>query len=252
MAIQVHVLIKAYSLRFGLLQGAPIYVAAGEYEATHDHLDDFIDIGPGKGELYQSNMGFVSLCTTTLIRGAKNIVIDPGNFHVGFYGALKYRLRDFELSPDDIDMIVNTHGHHDHNQSNFVFRGAKLVWGEAQREHIDKLYWPGYADVVVCGNAGEVLAVKATDDKVEIGPGVWVVPTPGHTPGSISILVDTGEERIAIIGDLAMTEEWYRSRKFSHWYDEEQSRLTNCYLDKIVAWAPSRVIPGHGPEFRPG
>jgi glyoxylase-like metal-dependent hydrolase (beta-lactamase superfamily II) len=250
MTIYVDILIKAFTLRFGLLQGAPYYVTSGEYDATHDDLDQLVGLTPDKGELYKSNMGFVSVCTTTLIRGTKNIVVDPGNFHVGFYGALAQRLHEFNLSPEDIDTIVNTHGHHDHNQSNFVFSHAKLIWGEEQRDHIETLYWPGYSDVIVQGNYRDTLRIKSTDDKVEIEPNIWVISTPGHAPGSISVLVDNGDEKIAIIGDLAMNEEWYKTRHFSHWYDEEQTKLTNCSLDKIASWKPTRIIPGHGSDFK--
>lgn len=251
MNIQVDVLIKAFSMRFGFWEGAPIYFMGAGYEATHDDLDKMVKIDPAKTPIYRTNLGFLSICNTTLIRGARNIVVDPGNFHVGFYGGLELRLRDFGLTPEDIDVVINTHGHHDHNQSNFVFRGKTLIWGEEQEEFVRSLYWPEYVEAVVKGIMGEVQAIKRADDLVEIDPGVYVMPTPGHTLGSISVLVDTGIERVAIIGDLAMTEEWSKARKFSHWYSPEQIELTNESLDKVAEWGPTLVIPGHGDPFRP-
>lgn len=251
MNIQVDVLIEAFSLRFGFWEGTPIYFVGGDYEATHDDLDKMMKIDPAKTPIFRTGLGFLSICNTVLIRGTRNIIVDPGNFHVGFYGGLELRLAEFNLTPEDIDVVVNTHGHHDHNQSNFIFKGKKLVWGEGQEEFVRKLYWPEYVDAVVKGIMGEVQVIKRTDDLVQIDPGVFAMPTPGDTPGSISVLVDAGEERVAILGDLAMDEDWYKDREFSHWYSCEQIELTNVYLDKVAEWGPSLVIPGHGVPFRP-
>src|SRR5262249_34083734 len=38
--------------------------------------------------------------------------------------------------------------------------------------------------------------------EAEIAPGVRVVPTPGHTPGHQSVLVDTGPQKVLFLGDV--------------------------------------------------
>jgi len=47
------------------------------------------------------------------------------------------------------------------------------------------------------------------DGEREIVPGVRVIPTPGHTVGSQSVLVDTDEGTYAIIGDLSNLKKEY-------------------------------------------
>jgi len=37
-------------------------------------------------------------------------------------GVLESRLKELELTPSDIDMVINTHLHGDHAGSNFIFR----------------------------------------------------------------------------------------------------------------------------------
>lgn len=69
--------------------------------------------------------------------------------------------------------------------------------------------------------------------------------TSGHTPGSVSVLVETEGERVAILGDTAMTRDEYVERTLSHWYTPEQVREINESLDKIADWEPTLVIPGH-------
>jgi N-acyl homoserine lactone hydrolase len=42
------------------------------------------------------------------------------------------------------------------------------------------------------------------DGELEVLPGVRLVPTPGHTPGSQVVVVETGVRPIIIAGDTAV------------------------------------------------
>jgi glyoxylase-like metal-dependent hydrolase (beta-lactamase superfamily II) len=41
------------------------------------------------------------------------------------------------------------------------------------------------------------------EGRQEVLPGVWVMPTPGHTQGHQSVIVDTASGRCCITGDAA-------------------------------------------------
>ena len=47
-----------------------------------------------------------------------------------------------------------------------------------------------------------------------------------------------------------MTEREYRERTFSHWYSAEQLAQLHASLDRVQAWEPEFVIPGHDRAFR--
>jgi len=73
-----------------------------------------------------------------------------------------------------------------------------------------------------------------------------VVHTPGHTPGSVSVLLDSGE---AIVGDLVMGQMMGMLHKpgppIVAW-DLERNRESVC---KLQALSPRVVYVGHGGPF---
>lgn len=110
-------------------------------------------------------------------------------------------LADIDMSPADIDLVINTHLHFDHCGQNSVFSHAP---GYVQRTELERakvespeIYdWFGFASA-----RWELL-----DGDSEIVPGVSVITTPGHTSGHQSVLV-TGEDGKPdlLIGDAVYT-----------------------------------------------
>ncbi len=47
--------------------------------------------------------------------------------------------------------------------------------------------------------------LETVDGEVEIVPGVRVLPTPGHTPGHQSVLIDSDGEKALFLGDVVPT-----------------------------------------------
>jgi glyoxylase-like metal-dependent hydrolase (beta-lactamase superfamily II) len=240
MAPRVDILIRPFTLRFSLHNGNLIYLTSSDVKTQLDGMEVYLGIKPEEKSLLDCNLGFLPTCNTVLIRSDKNILVDPGNFHTGFYGLLKLRLQEFGLKPKDIDIVVNTHSHHDHTQSNFLFRGRRLIIAREELEFAKTLYWPEYVESFF-----RVLEVEFAEDGQMLAEGVKILTTPGHTPGSISVVVESGEDRIIIVGDTAMTQEEYLHRRLSHWYSEEQVQQINSALDRISELKPTLVIPGH-------
>jgi len=235
MSPSVDIVFKPMCLRFSVHQGAPIYYSCADPYVQLDGIEKMMGVDPQKQLLLDTNLGFLPIAHTVLIRGEKNILVDPNNSHMGFYGMLGGRLRELGLTPDQIDIVVNTHCHHDHSGSNFVVRDKTLVVGQGEVEFAETIYWPQYVEAMFTG--------------IPLDEGVYVVKTPGHTPGSVSVLVETEGERVGILGDTAMTREEYVSRTLSHWYTPEQVKAINESLDKIADWGPTLVIPGHDRAF---
>lgn len=159
--------------------------------------------------------------TATLVsNGERRLLVDtsgPQNRQM-----LAEALRSRGLEPSDIGIVVLTHAHGDHEGNLGMFPGAKII---AHREE-----------------GGEM----AFDGEVEIWEGVRLVHTPGHTPGSISVLVES-DETIAIAGDAIPTED--NARKWvppGHHYDRRKAMESMAMLVE----AADVVVPGHGPAFR--
>jgi N-acyl homoserine lactone hydrolase len=104
---------------------------------------------------------------------------------------------DASLIPRDVACVVNTHLHFDHCGGNRLFAGTPIHVQRAEREaaRADDYTiptWVEFEGATYVENAGEA----------EIVPGVRVLPTPGHTPGHQSVLVDTDDGLVVLAGDV--------------------------------------------------
>jgi glyoxylase-like metal-dependent hydrolase (beta-lactamase superfamily II) len=244
----VEILIQPFCLRFSLHDDEIVYMVAGSAEMQLDRMELLMGIDPTRQGLFDSNLGFLPVATTALIRGDKTIVVDPGNHHVGFYGTLGLALRRFDLAPGDVDLVVCTHSHHDHMASISSFRGTPLIIGAGEVEYARDVYGTEETDARL--RAMGPLTEVPRDEELVICPGVTAISTPGHTPGHISVLVEAGPQRVAIAGDTAMTRGEYVRRHFSHWYTAEQLAQLNHSVDRLQALRPTRVLFGHDRELR--
>lgn len=143
--------------------------AAAETLSTADQTDD----APAALQWSQVALGNVS--AYVLVRGNEAAVVDTGN--PGSADQIGDALATFGVNFDDVRHLVLTHHHPDHigSLSAVLERspGAAAYAGEADIANIS-----APIDVRSVGDGDDVF-------------GLQVINTPGHTPGSISVL-DTG------------------------------------------------------------
>jgi hydroxyacylglutathione hydrolase len=157
-----------------------------------------------------------------IIQGERFIMIDGGAPRQvkGFMKAIE-RL---SIKPEDIKLIVLTHGHWDHIGSAKEIKdltGAKLALHQQEKDWLEKGLKPLPPGVTAWGNMFvKIMAmfmplvhIPTTDVDIVLGDGAFplaeygisgkIVHTPGHSMGSVSVLLETGD---AFVGDLAMAE----------------------------------------------
>lgn len=246
----VYVIIKPFTLRFSLQEGVPVYHTAADARSQLDQMEVLLGIDPSQNVIFDCNLGFLPICSTVLIQAEKTIVVDPGNFHIGFYGMIGRALERFGVQVENVDMVILTHSHSDHMASTFAFTNSQLVVGEGELESARQTSWPEFVDAFTTHRVRDIRTIPSGMGASELCEGVSVVHTPGHSQGSLCVLVDGGDRRTAILGDTAMTKEEYEERSLSHWYPAEARDGINRALDRVVAWGPTDVIPGHDVAFR--
>jgi len=118
------------------------------------------------------------------------------------------------LTPDDIDIVINTHLHFDHaggntlrdDQGRFVpaFPNARYFiqkgewdWAHSKHERAEAAYFR--RDFSPLEKSGR-LALLSGDD--EISEGVRVLVTPGHTEHHQCVLVESDQQKALFLGDL--------------------------------------------------
>ncbi|MCK2097443.1 MBL fold metallo-hydrolase [Thauera aromatica] len=152
--------------------------------------------------------------------GNKLILVDAGAARCfgPTMGHLVDNLRAAGYRPEEVDTVLLTHMHPDHlcglvsAEGQAVFPRA-TVWGAKE----DADYWldPGAAAAApearraFFAMAQAALAPYAAQGRFRtfakgdtLPGGIGVVPTPGHTPGHASYLLQSGAERLLIWGDI--------------------------------------------------
>jgi glyoxylase-like metal-dependent hydrolase (beta-lactamase superfamily II) len=172
---------------------------------------------------------FESRVTTYLVRSqGKNILVDSG---VGVHGLWRFgdghlldSLKELDLAPEDIDFVLPTHMHLDHVGWNTrptpdgpvpTFTRARYLFQQADWDtYINDEFLYGELENPMRKTTQEMMKVAVLPLKDSglmdlIGPEkaitdeVTLLHTPGHTPGSVSILVQSGSEAALLIGDVA-------------------------------------------------
>src|SRR5919112_6144003 len=93
---------------------------------------------------------------------------------------------DFAVA--DIDVVVNTHLHFDHCGGNHLFAGRPTY---VQRRELEDARSKDDYTIREWVEAPGVQYVPV-DSELELLRGLRLVPTPGHTPGSQVVVVETG------------------------------------------------------------
>ena len=203
---------------------------------------------PEIAEIFETRTFNLGSTNTVLIRDeGMNVIVDPGILQLGRYGAFQKRLAELGLEPGDIDMVVNTHCHYDHIESNYLFRGKPLVVHEKEVEYCNNLYWPEFTEAFM-----GIMEIDAVSGEKKLSENLRVIETLGHTPGSISVLAETEEGLVACIGDAAIVrEDLLEFRVPSVVTKNISPEVSVNSLKRIAALNPIMVIPGHDAPFDP-
>jgi glyoxylase-like metal-dependent hydrolase (beta-lactamase superfamily II) len=139
--------------------------------------------------------------------GGATILIDTGlgpkprTFMPDAEAWLPDELRGLGVSADDVDVVVHTHLHIDHVGWNGFFPNARYVVHErdwkfftsedalAERPHLREKVLP-------------LENVERVEGEVDIAPDIHLLPTPGHTPGHMSVRLGS----LVVLGDVVVHE----------------------------------------------
>lgn len=198
-----------------------------------------------QGFSVRTDQGSLGFCSVTLVRGHHNILVDAAQ--VGRRQLLLQKLAEKNLKPDDIDIVFLTHGHWDHVLNVDIFPHATFLIHPLERAYIRNPHQNDWATPAYTSAVLESYRLQEVKEGEEIDEGVRVVDTPGHSRGSMSLLVNTTDGVAAITGDALVSAWSVRSGlpRLIFW-DEEQAKDS---IRRLVDQA-ERFYPGHDRPFR--
>ena len=213
-----------------------------------------------------SSLGMVS---SYLVRQEGLILIDTGLPKVlGYKGVnLKKALQSLSSEPKDIRLILITHAHYDHVgllSDLKALTGAEVAVSQQEREWVEKgLKLPArgvtmWGKMLLACTGVSLRWMKVTPTSVDVvledkkfslepfGIHGKVIHTPGHSPGSVSLILDTGE---AFVGDLAMNGWPFRIGPGMPIMADDVSSVKRSW--RLVLDSGAKLIyPAHGKPFK--
>ncbi|AEE15329.1 metallo-beta-lactamase family protein [Thermodesulfobium narugense DSM 14796] len=170
---------------------------------------------------YQFNYGkpFVIPIYSWYIEGGdKSILIDTGEFmplkskdREDALGAKIYSFEEglgkYGLTPEGIDIVIHTHLHNDHCENDSKCKNATFYVHENELKQIhnphplDYRYMEDFILDVEENN--QIVTLKGDTD---ILPGIKTIYTPAHSPGGMSVLINTEKGKVLITGFCVIDE----------------------------------------------
>lgn len=205
-------------------------------------------------------------------------VSDPGYFPTRLLAGMVYRrlarfqiapedavdnqLRAAGYSPSDVTLVVLSHLHQDHVGGLRAFRRARVVvaadeWRQMKRSGPElRGYLPRHIDLA--GLDWQHVNFRATDEE-DLAPfstrhdlfgdgSLVLIPTPGHTRGSLSMVVRSATTPLLLVGDLTYDVELMRRGRVPGIGDRAASeRSTKRLLELAARLGGAAILPAHDP-----
>jgi glyoxylase-like metal-dependent hydrolase (beta-lactamase superfamily II) len=148
------------------------------------------------------------------------VLVDSGSGYSGqedaTNGRLGMALQVADISPESVDVVILTHAHPDHlggllhhETQDAIFPNAEIVISDSELD-----FWsdddvgsrlPDWMDPFLPGIKSVLEGMdgrfRTVRDGEEIVNGIRSVASPGHTPGHIAIVLESGDQELLIVGD---------------------------------------------------
>ena len=202
----------------------------------------------------------LSVSNAYLLIGTRPVLVDTGS--PKDFELLRSKLRNHGIEFKDLSLIAHTHIHSDHAgcTSAIVAESGCPVGFNKKDLPISVKGSNGKLNGV--GLRGKIMSRFFSHTKFQaIDADIWmnngehlgkfginaeVIATPGHTPGSISFVLPSGE---AIVGDVimggVMGGNFQPSKPNFHYFADDITQCMNS-LDEILERASGTVYVGHG------
>jgi len=199
---------------------------------------------------------------TYLVRGERFILVDTG--FPSDEAVIRAGLEANGTRAEDMALIFVTHGHYDHFGSAAGLKASHNVPVSIHPTEAQRLENGVTTPVEVLTKTGHIVSAFSSDDRSPVpiipdvllrdhdrlsdfGVNATVMHTPGHTDGSLSLLVDG----FAVIGDLLAGNLFYPNKPEYPFYIDERRDQPQIIasVQRLLDEGAHTFFPGHGLPF---
>ncbi len=195
-----------------------------------------VDIGPGEPEIVMERFG--RELRQSEIQTPRQAVANAG------------------VDPDEVAMVIQTHLHWDHAlglelnpfpNARVLVQRRELHYAASPYPAHQGLYDWRVIKKLLPTYASEYPNLEVVDGDLKIADHLRVLLTPGHTPGTQAVLIDTGDLVYAIASDNVPFAESLSSPSVSDWIPSGiHVSLRECYESMVrLADLADVILPSH-------
>jgi glyoxylase-like metal-dependent hydrolase (beta-lactamase superfamily II) len=201
--------------------------------------------------------------------GTRRVLVDPcvGNqkpLPIPFWNMMQWpffdRFLEHGFTPDGIDTVVHTHLHADHvgwdthlengewvptfTNARHLFTDRELTWCRKGDNPGTAGVWDTSVGVIVDAGLSDIV-----DEDADLGNGMRLEPSTGHTPGHVSMWIESAGETALISGDFlhhpvqCAIPDWAEVGD----YDVEEARATRHRMLDAAATTGALMFGTHFP-----
>ncbi len=170
--------------------------------------------------------------------------------------AVQMRARGFD--PRDVRWLIETHLHQDHDGGMRSFPNAEILVSRAEWSHglgwIGRMNgyfnwrWSDLTPRLIDFSSGAYHSFAASEVVTRAGD-VRLVPTPGHTHGHLSVVLERGDDVVLVAGDVAYTQDLLIADVVDGvGPDPAAQHDSHRRIMELAARTPTIFLPSHDPE----
>ena len=154
---------------------------------------------------------------------------------------------------ESVDVVICTHMHVDHVGWNTMlqdgkwvptFPNARYLFGKTEFAH-----WSAEGDAeqqaILADSVQPILdagLAEFVDMDYRVSPEVYLVPTTGHTPGHVSVMIESGGETAVITGDMTHHPCQLAHPDWSPSFDSDQAAAAVTRAKMFAEWADQPIL----------